>query len=96
MDHDLLAFSDKSFVDFEDGTYGWVDVKRFSLQGADTPDEAIMRAVIGSPRCRDHHTTRRVHRQRRNRKRFWEPEQGRSTNCLPVPLPALRPVRWIQ
>lgn len=57
VDPGILTFVDTCFVNFEDSTYRWVDIKRFSVASAMTSDEAILEAVIRTPQYRDHYTT---------------------------------------
>lgn len=44
---------ERSFINFEDRTYRWIDTKHFSFGPGGSPDSAVLSALIAHPQYRD-------------------------------------------
>jgi len=53
VNHVEVSYLEHAFINFEDGTYRWIDTKHFSFFPADSSDAAVLSALVAHPRYRD-------------------------------------------
>jgi len=51
----LLTFVDHELVHLDEGTYCWVDIKRFVIGDVNADDRSLLAALIADRRYRDHY-----------------------------------------